>query len=142
MSYIRGLFSILAGLVAGAGLNVAIVGISTALYPPPPDLDPEDVAAIGAYVAGLPAGAFLIVLAGHFVGTLFGAWLAARLAGRTPALVAGVVAAVFLAAGIANLTSIPHPPWFQVVDLLAYPAAGWLAARVAARMLAATGTPD
>jgi pimeloyl-ACP methyl ester carboxylesterase len=141
MSYVRGLFSLLAGLVAGAGLNVAIVGISTALYPPPADLAYEDVDAMAAYVSALPAAALVIVLAGHLIGTLFGAWLAARLAGRRPPILAAVVAAVFLLAGIANLVSIPHPLWFAALDVLTYPTAGFLAWRLAGLTLPTADRP-
>lgn len=119
-----------------AGLMVAWLIVSMAeagvhkLYPTPRGFDQNDLAQMRQFVATLPANAFLLVLAGWLVGTLFGTWLAARVGqSRTPAYVVG---ALLLAAGVANSVLIPQPIWFSALSFVVYIAATLAGARMGA----------
>jgi hypothetical protein len=128
----RSILGVLGGVVLGIMLVFLLARIGHAVYPTPDGFDFHNQEAVKDYLAANP-GVLLFVLAAHIVGPLAGAWLAAWIARRRPLSHALVVGVLFLAAGIANMLMIPHPPWFWLVDLLVYlPAAlagGWLAGR-------------
>jgi hypothetical protein len=88
----------------------------------PAGVDPEDAA---AYVQAMPAAALIGVMAGYFVGSLFGGFIGARIAKQTWA--AWVVAGVVLVATVINVVSIPHPIWFTLASLALIALGGWFA---------------
>ncbi|MCK6502152.1 hypothetical protein L6R53_01885 [Myxococcota bacterium] len=51
------------------------------LFPTPEGTNLNDPEQMNAYVATLPAAAFVVILAAHLGQALFGGWVAARLAG-------------------------------------------------------------
>jgi hypothetical protein len=81
-------------------------------------------------LAAAPVGAFVVVLAGWFLGTVAGGFVAARIASRSPAGHAFAVGVIIALAGVANNLMIPPPAWFWVSGLLAPLAAGALTARI------------
>lgn len=119
----------LAGVVIGSIVIALVEAAGSAAYPvaPPPA---QDAAALRAYVAALPFGAFVFVVAGWWLGTAVGAWTAVRLAGRVPLRQAGIVTGVLLLATAANLAMLPHPSWVVVLGPLGIVAAGWVASRL------------
>jgi hypothetical protein len=121
--------SILAVVVGVVLAHVVIVGIEIidwVIYPPPPGFDMHDPAAVRQLMATMPAGAFAMVALGYFLGTVVGAWVAARIARRSPVVCAIVVGGVLLALGVVNLLTIPHPAWFWPVSLAAFPLGTWI----------------
>jgi hypothetical protein len=126
----------IAGLVAGAAVVWAAEGVSSALHPPPPGIDPttpEGREALAAHIRALPAGAFVLVLLAHAAGAFAGGLVATAVAGRTSIVPALVVGALLLAAGAVNVVVIPHPGWFIPVDLLLYLPFAWAGARLLLR---------
>jgi hypothetical protein len=81
-------------------------------------------------LAAAPLGAFAVVLAGWFLGTVVGGFVAAKIASRAPAGHALAVGVIIALAGVANNLMIPPPAWFWVAGLLAPLAAGALTARM------------
>ena len=81
-------------------------------------------------LAAAPVGALFVVLAGWFIGTVVGGFLAAKIASRAPAGHAIAVGVIIALAGVANNLMIPPPAWFWVAGLLAPLAAGALTARL------------
>ena len=126
---IRGLLAVAAGIAVAYGGIAVLQSIGHQMYPPPEGIDPADREAFAEVVRQMPVPALLMVLLAYAVGTFFGAWLAARIAGRPfPALLVG---GVMMLAGISNLTLIPHPLWFMVLSVLVFVPSAWLASRVA-----------
>jgi len=98
------------------------------LYPFPEGLDMADTEAFGSYVSTLPAPAFLMVLAAH-AGGAFVASLVYRALKRRPGFYEAIaIGGIFTICGIINLTMIPHPAWFAVLDTISYIPAALLAA--------------
>jgi len=122
-----------------AGIIVAFVCVQGAemithhYYPFPPGADMKDIATIKRFVATLPSTAFVLVLAGWFVGTLLGTYLAAKIGrSRVPAYVVG---ALLLCGGIFNTIMIPQPVWFSAIGFVIFivvPFAGIALAKPAA----------
>jgi hypothetical protein len=125
---IRSILAVVLGILVAMSVTWVVQLPCAVLYPLPKELKPENTEAFRAYVATLPVGAFLLVLLSWFAGAFCGAWLAARIARRFPLVHALIVAAVSLAAGFFELLSLPHPTWFVVASLLAFPVAAIAAA--------------
>ena len=71
--------------------------------------------------------ALVIVIATHAVGTFLGALTAVRISRLAQVVPVSIVGGLMLLGGIANVMMIPHPPWFNVIDLLLYVPAALLA---------------
>ena len=126
---IRALLAVAAGIAVAFGGITVLQSIGHQIYPPPEGIDPADREAFAEVVRQMPVPALLLVVAAYAVGTFFGAWLAARIAGRPfPALLVG---GVMMLAGISNLALVPHPLWFMVLSVLVFVPSAWLASRVA-----------
>ena len=103
------------------------------MYPFPRDLNASDSAAMRDYIRTLPAGAFVFVLIGWALGTLAGAWTAARMAGRSPQLHGNIVGTLLLGTGVANMLMLPHPAWVWILGVITFVACGYGGGRLAAR---------
>ncbi len=125
---------VLSGIVVAVLCVYVIEVVGHSVFPTPPDIDPYNPAHAERLMAALPAGAFAFVLAGWFIGSLVGAWLANRIARQSHA---GWGVALFVIAGGAYMmTQFPHPVWMWVLGIALPIAAAWLAQR-----MAGSGTP-
>jgi len=63
----------------------------------------------------------------HAIGTLVGAYIAARIAATHKFKFALGIGAAFLIGGIINVINLPAPTWFSALDLIvAYIPMAWL----------------
>ena len=129
-STIRSALVLLAGVVAAVLVVVLVDTLVGSMYPLPDGTDLNDPASMRAAIAAMPAAAFALLLGGWVVAAAAGAYLAARLARRSPALHGLIVAIFVLVATIANLAAIPHPMWLWPAAIILIPAAGWAATRM------------
>jgi hypothetical protein len=83
----------------------------------------------------------VLVIVSHALGTFFGALTAVRVAREAHIVPASIVGSLMLLGGIANVLVIPHPPWFNAIDLLLYIPAALLAWRLAADPTSDSLTP-
>jgi hypothetical protein len=127
---IRSALVLLAGVVAAVLVVVLVDTLVGSMYPLPEGTDLNDRASMRAAVAAMPASAFALLLGGWVVAAAVGAYLAARLARRSPALHGLIVAIFVLMATVANLADIPHPMWLWPAAIILIPAAGWAATRM------------
>lgn len=127
----RGILATMGGLVAALIVIMIFQKAGHWIYPMPPGLDVKDKEAMGAWIGGLPVGAFLLLLAGYALGSFAGGATSALISGTLrPALVTG---GVLMLMGIANLFMIPHPLWLAVASLALYLPLAWLGARMVLR---------
>jgi hypothetical protein len=115
---------------------------------------------IGPYVIALPDGAdittmeglkasmqlftpanFLFPFLGHALGTLTGAFVAAKIAGSSEMKYALGVGLLFFLGGLSMIVSLGGPLWFNAVDLLlAYLPMAWLGGKLASGCCCETAT--
>ncbi|MEX2181540.1 MAG: hypothetical protein WD771_05820 [Gemmatimonadaceae bacterium] len=126
---LRVVLAVLAGVLFGGLVVAGVEAANGLIHAMPEGLDRSDPGAMRAFVAGLPALAFVLLLVGWLLGTFLGGALAVRMAGQRPALVAGIVGGVILAATVMNLVMLPHPIWVVIGAVVGIPAAAWLAGR-------------
>ena len=125
---VRVVLAVLAGLAVGWIVITCIELLNAfVLFPLPPGTDFTNPEALKAAMKDMPVGAFAVVLVAWLLGTLVGAWVAAKIARSVRP--AWVVGAIFLVLTVVNLMSIPHPIWMWVGALLLLLPAAMLGAR-------------
>ena len=116
--------------VAGVLLAMASVWlvqkIGHAVYPAPADIDLKNMEAMKAYVASLPIGALLFVVASYFIGAAFGTCAACTIGTMLPRIFAILIGCLMLVATAMNVMMIPHPTWFIVLAVVAIVIGAWL----------------
>ena len=80
----------------------------------------------------LKAQHFIFPFLAHALGTLVGAFIAAKMAATHKMKLALGIGILFLIAGIINVIMLPHPVWFAALDLVvSYLPMGWLGGKLA-----------
>lgn len=129
---VRNVLAVLAGIGIGSVVNMGLVMAGPALIPSPGGADVTTVEGLRASIHLFEPKHFLFPFLAHAIGTLVGAFVAARFGVGHPRRLAMVVGLVFLAGGIANVLMLPSPLWFTVLDLAgAYIPMAHLGARLA-----------
>ena len=118
---LRRLAATLAGFVVFTLTLTTVEVISAAIFPLPARVAMDDEAAVHAWMATLPATAFVLVLVGWALGSFFGGAVSARV-GRHPAPPRAVGILGTIGAVVNNLT-VPQPPWMWAGLLLFVPCA-------------------
>ena len=105
-------FGVTIGIVTGMIANILILQMGMMIYPPPVDLDPNDMEAMTEMIAVMPLGQLMFTYVGHLIqsglGSIAGCLSNRQTAGRTGMLVGGVTAMFCML----NLLTVPHPSWF------------------------------
>lgn len=132
---LRNILAVIAGLLLGGSVNMALVIIGPRLIPPPPGVNMADPASLAASVHLLEPKHFLFPFLAHAAGTIVGALVANLIGGSRRALLAYVIGGLTLIGGIAAARMIPAPTWFIALDLLvAYLPMAWLGNRLGQRL--------
>ncbi len=132
---LRNMFALLAGLLIGGGVNMALITLSPSLIPPPAGVDVSSAESLSRSMHLFQPRHFVMPFLAHAVGTFAGALTAYLVAASHRAQIAYAIGAVFLLGGVAASFMIPAPAWFIALDLLvAYLPMAWLGTRIGARM--------
>ena len=124
--------------MAGTFVAVVVVSIvqmvSHQMYPPPPGFDFEDREALAQLIAEAPLGALLMVLLSYALGTMVGAFVAAKFSAAEGASRQGLfVTVLMLIAGLMNLNAFPHPTWYWIANILVFVGSGYFGAELGGR---------
>lgn len=128
---VRKISAVVLGIVIAIAIVAAVESLGHAVYPVPPDVRFDDPAQYQAYVAGLPAGALMFVLAAWVLGALIGGLIACLVAREKPFLYSTIIGGAILAATVMNLVMIPHPLWFSVTAIMSIAAITFLTGLIA-----------
>lgn len=129
---LRNILAVVAGILVGGALNMAIIAIGPMVIPPPDGLDMSDMDKFAENLKLLKPANFLAPWLAHALGTLVGAFVAAKIAASHKMKFALGVGAFFLLGGIAMVAGFGGPPWFIVLDLIgAYLPMGYLGGNLA-----------
>jgi len=102
------------------------------VIPPPEGTDVSTMEALRESMKSLPWSFFIFPLLAHALGTLVGAFIAAKLAASHRMKLALGIGALFLLGGIAMIVNCGGPWWFVASDLvLAYIPMAYLGGRIA-----------
>ncbi len=128
---LRNVLAVVAGVVVGGAVNMALITVSGSVIPLPEGVDPADLESLKANIDRFEPRHFLMPFLAHALGTLVGAFLAARLAASRRTALALGIGVFFLFGGVANAFLLPAPVWFLAADLLlAYLPMAWIGGRL------------
>jgi hypothetical protein len=129
---IRNILAVIAGMIVGGVLNMALVMIGPMVIPTPAGVDMTTVEGLNASMHLLEPKHFVFPFLAHALGTLVGALVASFIAASSKLWVAIVVGAFFLLGGVIASVMIPAPIWFKALDLVAaYIPMAWIGAKLA-----------
>jgi hypothetical protein len=132
---LRNVLAILAGIVIGSVVNMALVTLSPLLIPPPAGVDLSSGEGWSKAIDILKPQHFIMPFMAHAVGTLVGALVAYLIAASYKPRFAYVIGVFFLCGGVAASFMIPAPTWFIALDLLAaYLPMAWLGIQIGTRV--------
>jgi hypothetical protein len=123
----RNVLAALAGIVVGSLVNTGLVNVGPLVVPLPEGADVSTMEGLRASMKLFTPVNFIFPFLGHALGTLAGAFVAAKLAAGHAAKLAMGIGVLFLIGGIAAVIMLGGPLWFIVADLLlAYIPMGYL----------------
>jgi len=129
---LRNILAVIAGIVVGGFVNMALISLSASIIPPPDGVNPEDMESIKANMHLYEAKHFIMPFLAHALGSLAGAIVAALIAASHKMKIAIGIGAFYLLGGIVAVAMLPGSPiWFIALDLImAYIPMGWLGGKI------------
>ena len=106
----RAMLAILAGIVIGGGVNMALIALSPPLIPPPAGVDVTSAESLSKAMHLFEPRHFIMPFLTHALGTVAGALAAYLIAATYSVQIALVIGAVFLSGGVAASFMIPAHP--------------------------------
>ena len=129
---LRNILAVVAGVIIGGVVNMGLIMISPNIIPPPEGVNPADMESLKNNIHLFQPKHFIFPFLAHAMGTLVGAYFAARLAISHHIKFALGIGVFFLLGGISMVMSLPGPTWFNVLDLVgAYIPMGCLGGKMA-----------
>ena len=139
MLRLRNVLAIIAGIVIGGAVNMALVMLGPSLIPPPAGVDPTNAESLAQSIHLFEPRHFVMPFLAHALGTLVGALVAYAIAVTYRRGIALAVGVFFLLGGVAESFMITAPAWFIALDLIAaYLPMAWLGAWIGARLTGGT----
>lgn len=130
---LRNTIAVIAGWIAGSAINMGLITLGNSFFPID-GLNPNDMEAYAAIMPSLEAHFFIFPFLGHALGTLIGAFIAARIAITHKKKMAIAVGSLFLLGGIYINFLLPGPTWFTITDIIfAYIPMAWIGGTIATR---------
>jgi hypothetical protein len=130
---LRNILAVVAGFLVGSAVNMGIVTIGPMLIPPPEGVDMSDMDKFAENLKLLEPANFIAPWLAHALGTLAGAWTAAKVAASHKMKFALGIGVLFLLGGITMVATFGGPVWFTVLDLFgAYLPMGYLGGKLGA----------
>ena len=114
---LKNILAIIAGAVIGSVVNGGIIAISSSVIPPPNGADVTTMEGLKASMHLFEPKHFIMPFLAHALGTLVGAFIAAKIAVDHKMKFALIVGILFLAGGITNVLMLPSPTWFTILDI-------------------------
>lgn len=115
----RNILAGLAGFLLGSVVNMAIITVGPMVIPVPDGVDMSDMDQFAENLKRLPPANFIAPWLAHALGTLVGAFLAAKIAATHKMKFALGIGVFFLIGGVAMVVMFGGPVWFIAADLIA-----------------------
>lgn len=115
---IKNIIAVIAGFILGSIINMSLITVSGSIIPAPNGADVTTLEGLTATIHLFEPKHFLFPFLAHALGTLGGAFVAAKISANHKLKFAMSIGFLFLAGGIANIMMLPSPLWFTLVDLV------------------------
>jgi hypothetical protein len=117
-SIVQNIVAVVLGLVLGSVANMTLVNLGPMVFPPPEGADITSLEGLRETIKLFKPENFLFPFLGHAIGTLVGAFAAAKIAASHKMRFAFAMGIVFLIGGIMMIVMVGGPIWFMAGDLL------------------------
>ena len=117
---VKNIIVFIGALVAGGIVVFGLESLSHQIFPPPSDINPNDLESLKSIMKNAPAGSLALVILAHAAGAMFSGWIIGRFAASSHRLLAMGMGLLWTITGVANLVMIPHPVWFSIADACVY----------------------
>lgn len=115
---LKNILAVITGLVLGSVANMGLVMIGGEVIPPPGGIDSTNMESLAEAMHLFGPEHFIFPFLAHAIGTLVGAYIAARIAATHKMTFAIAIGAFYLLGGIVNAFLLPAPIWFIALDLI------------------------
>ena len=124
---LKNVLAVVAGVIIGSMVNMGIIMISGSIIPPPEGGDITTMEGLKSTMHLFEPNHFIFPFLAHALGTLVGAFVAAKIAAGKKMLMALLVGLFFLIGGTVNIAMLGGPMWFTALDIIvAYMPMGYL----------------
>ncbi|NEN22153.1 hypothetical protein G3O08_01380 [Cryomorpha ignava] len=131
---LRNILAVIGGIIIGSVVNMGIVMLGTNLISPPLGADSNDMESIKSAIELYEAKHYIFPFLAHALGTLTGAFIAARFGATRKMVLAMIIGVWFLIGGITTAYMLGTPALPTAVDLVfAYIPMAWIGWRLARR---------
>lgn len=131
---LKGILAVVAGVIVGSAVNMAIVMAGPSVIPPPGGADVTTMEGLKSSLHLFEPKHFIMPFLAHALGALSGAFLAALIAPSRKMWYALGIGLWNLVGGVMNTYLLPSPLWFTMLDLtVAYLPMGYLGWKLADR---------
>lgn len=115
---LRNILAVIAGAILGSFVNMSLIEIGHYVIALPEGADVSTYEALKASMSSFGPEQFIFPFLAHALGTLVGAYIAAKISVGNKLRAALIVGVLFLIGGITNCFLLPAPVWFMAVDIL------------------------
>ncbi|WP_442787846.1 hypothetical protein [Flavobacterium suncheonense] len=115
---VRNILAVITGIIVGSVVNMALISLGHAIIPLPEGADVSTIEKMKESVHLFGSEQFIFPFIAHALGTLAGAFAAAKLAATSKMRIALGIGVYFLIAGIYMCFLMPAPVWFMALDVL------------------------
>ena len=128
---IKNVLAVIAGWLGGSVINMGLVQLGHKVFPMV-GVDFNNMEELASIMPTLDAKYFIFPFLAHALGTLGGAFMAARIATNHKMKFAMAIGGLFLLGGIMVNFMLSGPTWFTVVDIIfAYIPMAWIGGKLA-----------
>ncbi|PWI30357.1 hypothetical protein DI383_07840 [Flavobacteriaceae bacterium LYZ1037] len=117
-STVKNILTVVAGIIIGGIVNMGLINISGSIIPPPEGVDNTTMEGLKESMHLFQPKHFIFPFLAHALGTLVGAFIAAKIAATRKMTFALVIGAFFLIGGITSVMMLPSPTWFSILDIV------------------------
>lgn len=130
---LRNILAVVIGFIAGSIVNMSLVNLGPSIIPLPTDADVSTPEGLKAAMALFEPKHFIFPYLAHALGTLVGAFTAAKIGISKHMTLALIVGAIFTLGGLAMIMMVGGPTWFNAIDLLSYIPMAYLGGKLGSR---------
>ena len=132
MKILRNILAVIGGWIIGSAVNLGIIELGPHIISTPESFDNSTMETLAASIHLLEPANYISVFLAHGLGTLVGAFAAAKIAATKKMVFAMVIGCLFLLGGIMMVFVVPSPTWYTIVDLVgAYIPMAWIGWKLA-----------
>ncbi len=115
---VKNILAVIAGFVVGSVINMSMITVGPMVIPLPEGVDMSDMDKIAENLKRLEPVNFIAPWLAHALGTLVGAFVAAKAAASHKMTFALGIGVLFLLGGIMMVLMVGGPVWFAAIDLI------------------------